>query len=159
MKCCIRFLLFGFVAVCVGCGPSVGQVSGVVTYRGSPLPGGTVTFRPVDPTQNSVAYVLENDGRFNVTLPAGEVAVCVDNRELEPPPPTVAPTFEVLDQSKLPATARQEIQSNAARASREAARASSNYKKIPDKYYAIETSGLTILVKEGEQTAPIELKD
>ena len=70
----------------VGCGPGQGNVSGRVLFNGAPLPGGRVTFRPADPRQNSVSAEIDRQGNYQAVLPAGEVKVCVDNRELEPPP-------------------------------------------------------------------------
>src|SRR5262245_28811409 len=72
--------------ILVGCSPGIGNVSGKVTYKGKPVPGGLVTFRPADPAKNSITVELDAEGRYSTTLPAGEVTVIIDNRELEPRP-------------------------------------------------------------------------
>src|SRR6266404_4758485 len=59
----------------VGCAPSQVRLSGQVMFEGVPLPGGLVTFRPVDPAQNSVAAEIAGQGNYEVTLPVGEVLV------------------------------------------------------------------------------------
>ncbi len=76
------------LAFAVGCGPRTGIVTGEVSYKGKPIPGGLLTFRPADPAQNSASYELDRDGKFKIELPVGEVQICIDNREFEPQPAT-----------------------------------------------------------------------
>ena len=74
------------IPVLTGCSPAIGKVSGKVTYKGQPVPGGLITFRPADPAKNSITVELDTEGRYSATLPAGDVTVIIDNRELEPRP-------------------------------------------------------------------------
>jgi hypothetical protein len=143
----------------MGCGPGHGHVSGRVLYNGVPLPAGRVTFRPADPRQNSVSAELDEQGNYQAVLPAGEVQVCVDNREWEPPPGPLA--------SRLPPDLPPEVRKalGGGRPDRPAPkppenaprRTASRYVKIPDRYYDLETSGLQLTVARGEQKHDIEL--
>jgi hypothetical protein len=81
------FGLLFLLPVAAGCsGQSQGKVSGQVVFNGKPLPGGRVTFRPADPKLNLVNVQLDEQGNFAAVLPAGEVKVSVDNRELDATP-------------------------------------------------------------------------
>jgi len=124
-------LLVALVGV-LGCGGGEGTVSGKVLYRGNPVPGGMVTFRPADNSKNTVTAVLDPQGNYQAKLPAGEVRIAVDNRELKLPPGGKVPEGF----SKLPGS----------------------YLEIPEKFYTVEKSELTYKVQLGPQTYNIELK-
>src|SRR5205807_2404737 len=72
------------LAVVLGCGPGQGTVSGQVKYRGKPVPGGLITFVPADPRQPPAFTNLDENGRYQLTVAAGQVKISVDNRELAP---------------------------------------------------------------------------
>ena len=40
-----KVLVLGALAAFVGCGPRMGEVSGVAMFEGKPIPGGLLTFR------------------------------------------------------------------------------------------------------------------
>lgn len=165
----IRLLSYiGMVALCaaVGCGPGVGKVSGVVTANGKPVPAGLVTFRPDDPTANSISAELDREGRYSVELPAGPCRVAVDNRQYEPLPKPgggipsgISLPAEVLAKLKQapPSEAAPEIDPTTT-ADAPVARESGLYVKLPEKYYLVETSGLTFEVEPGEQKMDLELQ-
>ncbi len=136
----------------VGCGPSMGEITGEVVYKGKPVPGGLITFRPEDPSQNSVAYELDRDGKFKIELPAGEITVCIDNREFEPRPAT-APA--IPPGVNLPPDVLKSLQTGA----KESSKVSDRWVKLPEKYYQMETSDIKFTVKGGPQTEVIEFKD
>jgi hypothetical protein len=155
-----RFGLLILLPLVVGCGPGQGRVSGRVLYNGQPLPGGRLTFLPADPTRNSVGAELDEQGNYEAVLPAGEVKVSVDNRELEPRGPKDAGLPKDInlpsDIKKLLASAKADKApppSPAQAADKPAGR----YVPIPAKYYLAETSGLTFTVKSGSQQHDIEL--
>jgi hypothetical protein len=145
----------------VGCGAGKTKVSGRVLYKGQPLPGGTVSFHPADPRQNSVSADLDEQGRYEAVLPVGEVQVSVDNRELEPRdagaigiPANLPPEVrKKLAQVKLPA------EPPAAKNDDAPAKPRGKYVRIPTKYYEVETSGLQFKVEAGNPEHDIELKD
>src|SRR5262245_41496563 len=89
---CAACLALVACSLATGCGAGRGTVSRRVLVGGQPLPGGWLTFRPADPRQNTVTVPIEADGRFTARLPAGEVQISIDNRELEPIEPDEMPT-------------------------------------------------------------------
>lgn len=153
--------LWGCLLTCaLGCGPGEGKVTGLVFFEGKPLPGGRVTFRPADPRQNTVSAEIGEAGTYQTVLPAGECAVCVDNRELEPParfvagpPPGLSAEFHkavaaaktAKDEPKPPPPPAEE-------------RPSGRYVRIPERYYTVEQSQLKFTVHQGEQQYNIDLK-
>jgi hypothetical protein len=152
--------------VLAGCAPAIGKVSGKVTYKSQPVPGGYVTFRPADGRQNSVTAMLESDGRFaTVELPAGEVMVTIDNRELEPRsgipslPPGLPLSPEMRAKLGSGKAAPPPPAEGAPASGEDVRRPSGRYLPIPTKYYDAETSGLKFTIKGGEQTLDIELTD
>jgi hypothetical protein len=136
----------------VGCGPRTGEVSGEVLYKGKPVPGGFLTFRPADNAENSLTYTLEKDGKFKIVLPVGDVRVCLDNREFEPQPAT---TPAIPPGLKLPP----DVLKSMAEGSKESNKFADRWMKIPKKYYELESSDLSFTVKGGEQTESLVLKD
>ncbi len=140
------------LAIAVGCGPRTGIVTGEVSYKGKPIPGGLLTFRPADPAQNSASYELDRDGKFKIELPVGEVQICIDNREFEPQPATAPAIPPGMD---LPPEVLKSMQAS----KKENTKVSDRWVKLPEKFYQIETSGLQITVKGGEQHETIEFKD
>jgi hypothetical protein len=141
-----------------GCGTPKGKVSGQVRYAGAPLPGGQVTFRPIDTKYNAVAATLDEQGHFEVILPVGEVQVSVDNRELQPrsaaaggipadlPPQVKKSLGNVAPQDAPPPTDNPL-----------AVKPRGRYVLLPPKYHTIENSGLQFTVAPGEQEHIIEL--
>jgi hypothetical protein len=139
-----------------GCGPGKGEVSGKVTYKGAPLPGGLLTFRHADSRHNSVAVELAEDGSFKVVLPAGEVTASVDNTGLAPVPELAPPSLTV----PLSPEAKKALGSTAQpKASGGATKRSNRYVEIPARYQDAETSGLTFTVKGGSQTQDFALTE
>lgn len=141
----------------VGCGPGQGKVSGRVLFNGAPLPGGLVTFRPADARQNAITAPIDAQGNYEAILPAGEVKVCVDNRELEPPP-----VLSGLQPPGLPPEVQKAIGGKADKAAPRAAdkpadKPAGRYVPIPEKYYTVETSGLQFTVQRGDQKQDISL--
>jgi hypothetical protein len=157
----MRLPVFGLLLLLplvAGCEAGQGQVSGRVLFDGKPLPGGRVTFRPAAPRQNSVSAELDAEGKFQVVLPAGEVQVCIDNRELEPrgaaigtvTPPNLSPEMKKLLGGDRPDRAPPKPPDAAERPA-------GRYVPIPERYHALETSGLQFTVKRGEQQHDLEL--
>jgi hypothetical protein len=140
------------LVIAVGCGPRTGEVSGEVTFKGKPIPGGILTFRPADESQNSVSYDLQRDGKFKVVLPVGDVAISIDNREFEPRPATVP---AIPPGMNLPPDVIKGMQAS----SKESSKVSDRWVKLPERYYQVETSNTKIAVKGGKQSETIEFKE
>lgn len=164
MRVLMSFLLL--LPFLIGCGTNKTKVSGRVLYKGKPLPGGSVLFRPADSKQNSITAELDEQGNYEVTLPAGEVQVAVDNRELEPiadapsgglPPGLPAAAREALTKAK-PSSPPPDAPPPAADNSSAPTKPRGKYIRIPTKYYDTETSDLKFTVQPGSQTHDIELK-
>ncbi len=157
----LGFLLL--LGVAAGCGPSRGKVSGRVLYRGDPLPGGWVNFRPTDPRHNAVSARLDEEGRYEAVLPAGEVLVSIDNRHLQPRPklemevaadlPLSPDLRKNLTGGKKPAQGRSES------AEADPTKPPGRYVEIPYRYYQMETSNLQFTVSGGDQPHDFELTD
>jgi hypothetical protein len=81
----VRLAFLLALSLLAGCNTKYGKLTGQVRLGNEPLPGGRLTFRPANPKYNSVTAPIGPDGAFEVTLPVGESAVSVDNRELQPP--------------------------------------------------------------------------
>ena len=148
------------LVVVTGCGPGQGKVSGQALLDGAPLPGGRLTFRPADPRQNSVSAELDEQGRYEVLLPAGLVQVSIDNRELEPSgtqsaePPFIDLSPHVLE--KLRGGAKPDA-APCKPPEDTSQKLLGRYVVIPNRYYDIDTSGLEFTVQRGDQKHDIVL--
>jgi hypothetical protein len=166
-----RLVLVLLLSACfTGCGgPGTGNVSGQVLFQGKPLPGGIVMFRPVNTSFNPVTAPIDQDGKYEVRVPAGECKISVDNHGLQhaptgpvgvsgapenvggrrggPPKGAVGPPKggigEVAKEKGAPEISIENPVGT--------------YVPIPKDYYDPETSGLTLTVKTGSQTHNIEL--
>jgi hypothetical protein len=157
------FLGLSFVVGFSGCGGQrQGKVTGQVLYEGKALPGGLVTFRPADSRKNAVLAELDEQGRFEAVLPAGEVQVSVDNRGLEPQEPLVGGGVPPALFAQLSPEAKKALNAEKAEKAKtkrreKAEKGSSRYVKIPDRYYDVGTSKLTFTVEGGDQKKDFEL--
>lgn len=128
----------------LGCGGGggTGTVSGKVTYRDKPLPGGYITFVPEK--GSSVARGdIEKDGSYRVEkVPVGPVKIAVQALE---PPKYAAGNMSPAEVAKMGKKAFQ----RAAPAPR---------MKLPENFTDPEESGLTYTVKKGMQEYNIPLK-
>jgi hypothetical protein len=121
------------------------EVTGTVSYKGHPLPGGRVEFVAVEGAFASTASIDEN-GKYQINAPVGAVKIAVDNRMV-----------------KAQRGGRREPQ-HLRRPGAEDSNADSTgpvqgrYKEIPSKYYSADESELTYTVVPGPQTHEISLK-
>src|SRR5436309_1894612 len=84
--------LLVLLPLAAGCAPPLGTVSGRVLYKDKPVPGGWVMFMPTAGGATAARAPIDEQGRYELTVPAGEVQILVDNQELAPleksaPPP------------------------------------------------------------------------
>jgi hypothetical protein len=157
-----RFGLLFLLLASAGCSVPRGKVSGQVLYKGKPLPGGRITFRPADPKENSVSAELDEQGNYEAVLPAGEVNICVDNRELEPRTgggPPLPPGLPLSPEARKMLTKGKTDHVEPKSDDNLPKPLHGQYVKIPNKFYKAETSGLTFLVTGGDQKRDIELAD
>jgi hypothetical protein len=133
-----------------GCGKKNSTVTGKVTYKGVPLKGGIVSFLPPRGEGAAIAADIGQDGTYTAeNVPTGEMRVTVDTAYLKPPadfrggPPNYKPPEGAGGGYKPP----------------DLSNTGERYTKIPDKYSDPDASGLTLTVKGGAQTFPIDLTD
>lgn len=128
-----------FAAVLIGCGrsdlPETAPVSGTVTFKGRPLPGGTVTFHPEDDKAGNPAFgEIRSDGTFEMTTYKAEDGAILGKHIV---------TIEVFagqaEMAPLPGTEEKTS-------------------TVPKRYRDPKTSPLRFEVKKGENTAAFPLQ-
>jgi hypothetical protein len=125
------FVLSVFAVVGIGCGGRKATVSGSVSYRGKPLPSGSVTFFDANHQITGTATIA--DGKYSMSaVPAGPVKIAVST-------PPVVVTDRRHPPKDVPGTQ------------------SSPVVPIPAHYSNPEQSGLSYEVKSGTQEHPIDL--
>lgn len=81
----------GFTAGCGNSGPKRYKVTGSVTYKGNPIPSGTVTFTPEDASLGVLGGSAVNGGQFEIPqtngLVAGKYKVSFSYPDPKGPPP------------------------------------------------------------------------
>jgi hypothetical protein len=157
-----RFVSLLFLPVVVGCGPGQGKLTGHVSFNGAPLPGGVLFFRPADTKENSISAAVDEQGNYSTVLPAGEVQISIDNRELRPRDPAshgiprnLPPKVQQALEKALKETPKKPAE--AAVNPRPRPTMPGKYVEIPRRYYDITTSSLQFTVQRGDQTHDIEL--
>ena len=144
MKSRLVFTCVGliFLLGLVGCGgtPQSGTISGTVTFQGTPITMGSVTFlcEKATPKVHNSSIEL---GKYSFkNVPLGPVKVIIQSS----PPPDAAP--KVLPPKGAESTMPKEVPI-----------IKGPYVKIPAKYTREETSGLTYTVIGGDQKKDFEL--
>ena len=119
-----------------GCSkPTVGTVTGKVTYKNQPVPSGTVTFFGQGDRVESAE--IQEDGTYTITkAPVGTVKIGVITLQPWAPPTKSQMPDQVPETSAV----------------------KKPFVKVPDDYRNPETSGLTYIVQPGPQTYNLELK-
>ncbi len=133
--------VFGLALLIVGCAGK-GNVSGKVTYKGTPLPYGNVQIQ----SGNGTIFVAEikEDGSYSISgVPTGtsKLAVsCVDPAAVDFAKAMSAAGKDTSGKAKMPKGSLED------------------FNKIPAKYADFSTSGLTLELKSGDQTFDIKLE-
>jgi hypothetical protein len=135
-------------AVVCGCSggtkaPANAEVSGKVTYKGQPVPGGEVVFVTVNGGFANGAMMDEN-GEYKITAPVGDVKITVSNSMLRTGG-RGAPRGGGGGMLKRPD-------------SEQPKEAKGRYIDLPSKYANADLTDLTYTVVKGTQTHNIELK-
>jgi hypothetical protein len=156
MRLAYYFLPCLAVLALSGCGPSVGSISGKVTYQGKPISGGKVTFLTSD--QKVRTAPIGSDGSYSidkVTVGPAKIAV-------EPPIPLGPMIPPGADPSKPGGMASSKpVGMDPSKFDAPAGAAPPPEVKevpLPPKYKDAEKSGLTYTVVQGKQQHNIELK-
>lgn len=144
------------LATTAGCGDDTGlgtrySVSGTVTYNGTPLEKGQITFEPVKSEGSSRAAngVIEKGSYSLTTATPGDGALPGEYK--------VKIVAKEVDDSKVRETIAQKGGGGRQLEIAKATKAAKNL--IPAKYQLTETSQLTATVKEQSNTFDFDLKD
>jgi hypothetical protein len=125
-------LVMCMVFLVAGCGEPTGTLSGTITIEGKPLNCGYVLFQASEGSVESTE--IQPDGTYSIEgLPLGSANIAIN----VPAPPTPGPDGVSADPPE--AFEVDPVQ-------------------IPEKYGAVETSGLTLDVTKGAQTHDIALE-
>jgi len=152
--------LLPILLLAAGCGVSKSKVSGRVLYRGAPLPGGRLLFRPADPKQNAVNAEIDPNGNYQAVLPVGPVKVSVDNRELEPMSARgggIPLDLPLSAEAKKALRGKAEPAAPPAGGDNASSKLTGKYIAIPDRYSDADKSGLDFNVERGDMKHDIEL--
>jgi hypothetical protein len=125
-------------------GPT-GTVQGKVTYNGNPVPDGSTVMFLHEETSLPATCEVAADGTYTLSM-AGEGEVLAGTYSVSVSPPDSGEISEATDME-------------AYKAAMEGGGAPEATAPFPEKYYAVETSGLSFEVKEGPNTIDVELKD
>ncbi len=125
---CAQSLLFALVLLAAGCSAGKGSISGKVSLNGTPVAGGTITFQS-EVGNREVFSALIKDGQYSIEgVPTGKARVTVKN---------------------LGPGAGGKQDGNRA--------ASQGASPIPARYADPDSSGLSLTVRPGEQSYPVDL--
>jgi hypothetical protein len=151
----------------VGCGRATGDVSGTVTYKGTPVAMGSVVLVGSDGIPHSGE--IQEDGTYEVTgVPAGTVSVGVLSRDPGPPnqrldlPPSLAYLNPAIKgpkaedarrlKAKMEEVKNVKLPLDAPTADRK------KWRRLPKQYENPSSSGLTMKMHRGENTQDIMLE-
>lgn len=152
----ILFTLAVFPLALAGCtkNPNApAQISGVVKYKGQPLPGGTIVFH--DSEGKAYSAPIQQDGKYQLTdIPVGEMKVTVETESVNPS--KKQPTYGGQRAAKM-GMSNYNPPGAPPRPSEEDKKA--QYVKIPDKYSNASTSGLSATLGKGKNTKDFDLTD
>lgn len=129
---------------CSKAGGDTASLTGKVTYKGEPVPGGMMTIHTKESGFHS--FSLNADGTFSKKeLPPGsDLTVTLETETLNPTKPSYGGAKHQKDvKDSTP----------------EGASVKGNYRKIPRKYADIKTSPLRITLNKGENKQDFELTD
>jgi hypothetical protein len=134
------FVVFVLPLTVLGCGKSVGTLSGKITKGGSPLPGGLVNYVSADGKTRLSGEIKPEDGSYTIPgVPLGDGKIGVDNTNLQAisQPGAIDP----LKNMKGPVPEGMQSKSSLGK-----------YVPIDSKFKDPNTSGFTVTVKRGTNT-------
>jgi hypothetical protein len=144
-----------------GCGSSA-SVSGKVTYKGTPLKGGSVSLVP-DGGGQAVATSIQEDGTYSFPkVRTGKYKLCVETSSLKPPPAKSGYAARIGSTPKggfgpPPGAPVPEGYKSSSPAEASEATSGKRYVEIPPQYEKAESTPLSLEVKSGNQQHDIPL--
>jgi hypothetical protein len=134
-----------------GCGGK-GTITGTVTYKGTPIPAGTILFVPSNGGPSVNAPI--NDGKYTAEkVPTGRAKVSITSMYVQQT--SASPMMMMGAKSGPPLDAP--IPPEARKAMEEGMKPKKGL-QIPDKYADPAQSGLTYTVRSGQQTKDFNLE-
>jgi hypothetical protein len=134
----VAFAVLACVVASPGCGesgPTMGRVGGKVTYKGQPVPKGTIAFQATSPGGRNATGTIAEDGTYTLqTENPGDGAIVGDYKVA-----VVARDDVILDYIPKKAPPPKRL--------------------TPEKYENPDTSGLTAKVEPGSNTKDFDLTD
>jgi hypothetical protein len=128
------------LAAVPGCQKATGDVSGVVRYKGAPLPGGRITFLSEDKSAGGFTALLKEDGSYTIPgCPVGTAKISVE-------------TFPHSDPGSVPAGLGIKPPGGSEAVP-------GKFVPIPARYADPEKSGLTFPVTTGKLKHDVDLAD
>jgi hypothetical protein len=138
------------------------KLSGKVVFKGQPLPGGNITFRPKG-GGGPISTGIAPDGTYQVPLPfTGEATVTVMTTK---PGTDTAKGAEKADKSILDKQLQQTKEKTMSPEEKErwqkmyGGQAAGKYVALPGKYRDHKTTPLTVTIKGGDQVEDFNLTD
>ena len=162
----LALMLLVVFVVALGCGQkrnpnAPANVSGKVTYKGSAVKGGNVTFHPSG--GGVYAFSIRPDGTYAATdMPDGEMVVTINTESLNPAKkekPRVYGEGKGGDGKPLPVPSPDFIKSKLQNPPPDQPVAQPEYVKIPEKYGDKTKTDLKLTLSSGNNTKNFDLKD
>jgi hypothetical protein len=132
------------------------SISGRVTYKGNPVPGGTITFHP-EGGKSPYSKFLDPEGRYEITdvLTGENVKVTIETESLNPKNKKAAYPGKASG-SKVDAEYKKAMD---AMKGQQAGQPTGTYVPIPAKYRKAKDTPLAVAIEAGSQTHNFELTD
>lgn len=141
-------VVLGLLMLVAGCS-SKASISGKVTYNGEPMPGGSITFMPVQGGGGGTAKIDPKDGSYEMTsLPTGKMKIGVAPI-VQPVMPRGMKPYGPPPGSGAPPEALKGLNSGSTEG---------KHVPVPQEYTDPESSSLEVEVKSGKNTHNVELK-
>lgn len=144
-------LVGALLAGCGRVGEQQAEVSGKVSFKGKPLPGGVITFASA--RGYAATAVISPDGAYKLKAPIGDVQIGVDNRMLDKNDP------KRIKAEQRGKSGRLKIPTEVASKQQGQQEVTGSYVFLPPRYSDPTKSGLTYKVTAGSQTHDVELSD
>jgi hypothetical protein len=122
------------------------EVTGKVTYKGQPLPGGRVTFVSKGKQTFTGGGNIDENGNYKLEAPVGDVKVAVETKSLAGAVGRKGGAVGVKKPTGLKRPGNPPPDEK-----------KGHYVPIPDKYASPDTSGLEYKIQKGSNTIDIKL--
>jgi hypothetical protein len=169
MKTALGILLVSTGLLAAGCGKSgdTSSVSGLVSYKGNPVTGGTMAFHAGDKV---FPASLGPDGKYScLSVPPGNYTVTIDTKRLQQnvgvdPDSTMKEMFKKKGQGGSEAPGGfdeviKKLKEEQGKGKLPDMLKKLKYVRIPEKYADVKTSDLSVKVGSGSNTQDLTLRD